>query len=113
MRIVTGGVLHETSTFATGKTVVRDFETGIGCTRGREIVDKYRGVNFCVGGFIDGAAKHGFELIPILWAFAFPSAVIERASYDTLKNEFLDGLRRRVGQRRRWGAARSARSDGG
>lgn len=96
MRIVTGGVLHETSTFATGKTVVRDFETGIGCARGREIVDKYRGVNFCVGGFIDGAAKHGFELIPILWAFAFPSAVIERASYDTLKNEFLDGLRREL-----------------
>ena len=96
MRIVTGGVLHETSTFASGKTVVRDFETGIGCARGREIVDKYRGVNFCVGGFIDGAAKHGFELIPILWAFAFPSAVIERASYDTLKNEFLDGLRREL-----------------
>lgn len=93
MRIVTGGVLHETSTFASGKTVVRDFETGIGCARGREIVEKYRGANFCVGGFIDGADKHGFELIPILWAFAFPSAVIERASYDLLKNEFLDGLR--------------------
>ena len=96
MRIVTGGVLHETSTFASGVTVVRDFETGIGCARGREIVDKYRGANFCVGGFIDGADKHGFELIPLLWAFAFPSAVIERASYDTLKNEFLDGLRREL-----------------
>ena len=96
MRIVTGGVLHETSTFASGLTVVRDFETGIGCARGREIVEKYRGANFCVGGFIDGAEKHGFELIPLLWAFAFPSAVIERASYDTLKNEFLDGVRREM-----------------
>ena len=94
MRIVTGGVLHETSTFASGQTVVRDFETGIGCARGGEIFEKYRGANFCIGGFIDGAEKHGFELIPLLWAFAFPSAVIERASYDTLKNEFLDGLRR-------------------
>ena len=96
MRIVTGGVLHETSTFASGKTVVRDFETGIGFARGRELFDKFRGANFCCGGFIDGADKHGFELIPILWAFAFPSAVIERASYDTLKNEFLDGLRREL-----------------
>ena len=42
------------------------------------------------------AEKHGFELIPLLWTFAFPSAVIERASYDTLKNEFLDGLRREL-----------------
>lgn len=96
MRIVTGGVLHETSTFASGRTVVRDFETGIGCARGREIVEKYRGANFCVGGFIDGADKHDFELIPILWAFAFPSAVIERASYDQLKNEFLEELRREL-----------------
>ena len=96
MRIATGGVLHETSTFAAGKTVVRDFETGIGFARGAELFEKYRGANFCCGGFIDGAAKHGFELIPLLWAFAFPSGVIERASYDELKNEFLDGLRREM-----------------
>lgn len=96
MRIITGGVLHETSTFASGKTVVRDFETGIGFARGEEILSKYRGANFCIGGFIDGAVKHGFELVPLLWAFAFPSAVIERASYDILKNEFLDGLRREL-----------------
>lgn len=42
MRIVTGGVLHETSTFASGQTVVRDFETGIGFARGRELFDKFR-----------------------------------------------------------------------
>lgn len=96
MRVITGGVLHETSTFAHGRTVVRDFETGIGFARGREMFDKYHGANFCCGGFLDGAAKHGFELIPLLWAFAFPSGIIERKSYDTLKNEFLDGLRREL-----------------
>jgi microcystin degradation protein MlrC len=96
MRIITGGVLHETSTFASGRTVVRDFETGIGFARGSELFDKYRGANFCCGGFMEGAATHGFELIPLLWAFAFPSAIIERRSYDTLKNEFLDGLRREL-----------------
>ncbi len=94
MRIATGGVLHETSTFAAGRTTVRDFETGIGFARGAELVEKYRGANFCCGGFIDGADKHGFELVPLLWAFAFPSGLIERAAYDTLKNEFRDGLRR-------------------
>lgn len=96
MRIVTGGILHETSTFAAGQTVVRDFETGIGCARGRELFDKYRGANFCCGGFIDGADKHGFELVPLLWAFAFPSAIIERASYETLRGEFLERLRREL-----------------
>ena len=94
MRIATGGVLHETSTFAAGRTTVRDFETGIGIARGAELLTKYRGANFCCGGFIDGADKHGFELVPVLWAFAFPSGLIERAAYDTLMNEFRDGLRR-------------------
>ncbi|HLQ46772.1 MAG TPA: M81 family metallopeptidase, partial [Planctomycetaceae bacterium] len=94
MRIVTGGVLHETSTFVSGRTVVRDFETGIGVARGTELFQKYRGANFCCGGFIDGAATHGFELVPLLWAFAFPSGLIERESYDMLKDEFRDGLRR-------------------
>jgi microcystin degradation protein MlrC len=94
MRIITGGILHETSTFARGRTVVRDFETRIGFARGRELFEKFRGANFCCGGFIDGAAKHGFELIPLLWTFAFPGAIVERNSYDTLKSEFLDGLRR-------------------
>lgn len=96
MRIITGGVLHETSTFARGPTVVRDFETGIGIARGQEVFAKFRGANFCIGGFVEGAAKHGFELVPLLWAFAFPSGVIERASYDTLKQEFLDGVRREL-----------------
>lgn len=96
MRIVTGGILHETSTFAAGRTTLRDFETGIGVARGAELFQKYRGANFCCGGFIDGADKHGFELIPIVWAFAFPSPLIERATYEQLKQEFLDGLKREM-----------------
>src|ERR1700690_1286133 len=94
MRILTGGVLHETSTFATGTTTLRDFDAGKGVLRGNAFFDTFRGANFCPGGFLDGAAKHGFELVPLLWTFATPSALVERASYDTLKNEFLAGLQR-------------------
>ncbi|HZO90296.1 MAG TPA: M81 family metallopeptidase [Chthonomonadaceae bacterium] len=94
MRILTGGVLHESSTFAAGKTTLGDFETGRGLLRGAAILDTFRGANVCCGGFLDGAQKHGFELVPLLWTFATPSALVERASYEALKNEFLDGLRR-------------------
>src|SRR5579872_3511113 len=94
MRILTGGVLHESSTFAAGTTTVRDFEAGRGLLRGAAMLDKFRGANFCCGGFLDGAERHGFELVPLLWTFATPSGVVERASYDALKSEFLAGLRR-------------------
>jgi microcystin degradation protein MlrC len=93
MRILTGGILHETSTFAAGTTTLRDFESGKGVLRGSAILDMFRGANFCPGGFLEGAEHHGFDLVPLLWTFATPSGLIERATYDSLKNEFLAGLR--------------------
>jgi microcystin degradation protein MlrC len=94
MRIVTGGLLHETSTFAAGSTTVHDFETGSGILRGTEMFDRFRGANFCCGGFLEGADRHGFELVPLLWTTTAPSGLIERDSYDALKGELLAGLRR-------------------
>src|SRR5437899_1339066 len=96
MRIATGGISHETSTFAPRPTTRRDFETGLGLFRGQALVERFRGTNNCTGGFIAGADKHGFELVPLLWTFAYPGGLIPRADYETLKNEFLDRLARVV-----------------
>src|SRR5262249_29652369 len=99
MRIVTGGISHETSTFAPTPTTLREFETGLGLFRGPAVVERFRGTNNCTGGFIAGAEQHGFELVPLLWTFAYPGGLIPRADYDTLRGEFLD----RLGQARKDG----------
>ncbi len=44
----------------------------------------------CIGGFIDGAAQHSFEAVPLLWTFAYPGGLVERQTYDQLKAEFCD-----------------------
>jgi microcystin degradation protein MlrC len=93
MRIAAGGVLHETSTFAKTPTTLRDFEQGFGLFRGYEMLERFRGANTCVGGFLEGAATHKFELIPLLWTFAYPGGLIRRGDYESLKGEFLDRLR--------------------
>ncbi|HVC92180.1 MAG TPA: M81 family metallopeptidase [Pirellulales bacterium] len=93
MRIALGGVSHETSTFISTPTTMADFEQGLGLFRGQEVIEHFRGTNMCTGGFIDGAAKHGFEAVPLLWTFAYPSGLIERRAYETLKAEFLQRLR--------------------
>lgn len=98
MRILTGGVLHETSTFAAGKTTLHDFEAGKGVLRGNALCDIFRGANFCPGGFLESAEEHGVELVPLLWTFATPSGLIERATYDALKNQFLALLQRESAQ---------------
>jgi microcystin degradation protein MlrC len=92
MRIAAGGISHETSTFAPTPTTLRDFESGLGLFRGGDIVERFRGSNNCTGGFIAGADRHRFELVPLLWTFAYPGGLIRRADYDTLKREFLDRL---------------------
>ena len=94
MRIATGGVSHETSTFLRTRTTMRDFETGKGVFRGNEITDRFRGANIPTGGFIEGAEEHDFELVPLLWADANPGGLIVRDDYDKLKAEFLELLGR-------------------
>ena len=93
MRIALGGVSHETSTFISTPTTLADFEQGLGLFRGQEVIEHFRGTNMCTGGFLDGAAKHGFEAVPLLWTFAYPSGLIERRTYETLKDEFLQRLK--------------------
>lgn len=93
MRIATGGISHETSTFAPTPTTLRDFADGFGLFRGPEIIERFRGTNNCTGGFIDGADRHGFELVPLLWTFAFPGGLVPAADYAALKGELLDRLR--------------------
>src|SRR6478672_8190261 len=92
MRIVTGGISHETSTFAPTSTRLADFEAGFGLFRGGAVLERFRGANNCTGGFIAGAERHGFDLVPLLWTFAYPGGLIPRADYEALKQEFLDRL---------------------
>jgi len=89
MRIATGGILHETSTLVDGQTSLADFANGFGVYRGPELIERFANANMCPGGFISGAAKHGFELVPLLWAFAYPGGKVTRDAYETLKTELI------------------------
>lgn len=93
MRIAIGGILHETATFIDRRTTLADFERGLGLFRGDEIIKRFTGANMCPGGFIAAARRHGFDIAPLLWTFAYPSGLIDRTAYATLKAEFLDRLR--------------------
>jgi len=92
MRIAIGGVLHETSTFIKKPTTLKDFEQGFGLFRGEQVLQRFGGANMCIGGFIDGATKHGFEVVPLLWTFAYPGGLVDRGAYEQLKEEFLNRL---------------------
>lgn len=90
-RVIVGGISHETSTFTPVATTLQSFHERF-LLRGNEILEVLRGTNTPIGGYIDGAAKHGFELIPTLFAEAHTSGPTPRPVFDSLVNELLERI---------------------
>lgn len=95
MRIATGSIAHESSSFTPILTTYDSFAQSNrgGILLGAEIIEHCRGKNMDCGGYIDGAEKHGFELVPLLWTTTEPAYSIEASAYARLKDEFLTRLR--------------------
>jgi microcystin degradation protein MlrC len=95
MRIGLGGFLHETNTFAPTKATVADFERGGGwpaMARRSAVIEATRGVNIGMSGFVAAAEKEGWELAPILWCAASPSAHVRADAYERIVTEIVGGL---------------------
>lgn len=73
------------------------FEQGGGylpLSRGTQILERAREVNLPVAGAIDHAESHGWDLVPLTWAGAVPSAPVTAACYGSISDEIVKGLRR-------------------
>ena len=92
MRIVTGAISHETSTFTPVPTTWESYHEHFGLLRGAAIIERFRGTNIPTGGFIDGAEAHGFELIPTIFAEPHPSGPTPRAIFDAILGEMLERI---------------------
>ena len=88
MRIAVGCIGHETNTFSPVTTTIDNFQKG-SYHRGDEIIAAFRGTRTITGGFLDIAERFNLQPVPLLWAFATPSGMVEHAAYETLKSEFL------------------------
>ena len=91
MRIAMGGISHETSTFTLVPTDLDSFRERE-YLHGAQITERFAGTNTPIGGFIDGANKHGFELHPTVQAEAFPSGPAPRAIFDAILDELVSGI---------------------
>ena len=92
MRVATGALSHETSTFTPVPTTRESYEARQGFLRGDEILTHFRGANTPIGGFLAGADAHGFELIPTICAEPHPSGPTPRVLFDEILDELLDGI---------------------
>jgi microcystin degradation protein MlrC len=91
MRIAVGGILHESNTFAAGRTGLAEFAAHH--HRGAEGIAHWRGTHHELAGFIHGGEREGLELYPTIMATATPGGVVTAEAFDTLAGELVQSLR--------------------
>lgn len=92
-RIGIAGVWHETNVFGPHLATIARFEE-YELLVGEDIIDRHRGVKTVIGGFLDGAAWAGFDVVPTLSAGAWPGGP---APAEVIR-ELLQELKERVEQ---------------
>lgn len=95
MRVAFAGFLHESNSFAAAPADLAAFEQGGGYipfTRGAALREAIRGVNLGMAGAFDFAETAGWEVVPLLWAGAIPSAPVTEAAYEAIAGEIITAL---------------------
>jgi microcystin degradation protein MlrC len=90
MRIVIGGIVHETNTYAvesSGLTPLDSFDV----RRGHELL-RYAGTRTFVGGMLAAGEAGDHEIVPTLHAWAQPSGTIDADAYRQLKAELVERI---------------------
>jgi len=86
-----GGIVHESSTFATGVTglvTAADFTT----VEGEQLLAGFAGTATVMGGYLAGAAQGGLDVMPTLHARAEPAGAVHPAVFAQLQRRLLDLL---------------------
>lgn len=94
-RVALAGFLHETNTFAPSKAEMASFVQGGGympMARGADVITSGRDINLGIGGAVEHGESAGWEMLPILWCGAIPSAHVARDAYDRISEEIIAGL---------------------
>ena len=98
-RVFIGGIWHETNTFSSKKTYIKDFKS-YQWHEGIQIIEKNLKTNTEIGGFLDIFNQKGFRIQPSLFAAAVPSGIVTKKTFlkivkiilSNLDKEDIDGV---------------------
>lgn len=90
--VLTGVFVHESNTFKKGETTLQDFRDDV-LDLGQVALDRFRGVNEELAGFIDVAEEADWRLTHTVSAHATPGARVAREAFDHISGLICDGAR--------------------
>lgn len=94
-RVALAGFLHETNTFAPTKARMADFVQGGGympLVRGAAMITQCRNINLGISGAVDFGESQNWQMVPVLWAGAIPSAHVCKDAYKSITDEIISGI---------------------
>ncbi|NVO56598.1 M81 family metallopeptidase [Rhodobacteraceae bacterium B1Z28] len=94
-RIAIAGFQHETNCYGATKAGLIEFEMADswpGMLISAQVISETEGMNLPVAGFTEAAKATGFEVVPILWCSAEPSAQVSDHAFETICGMLLDGI---------------------
>lgn len=91
MKLLVGGLSHETNTFSSKPTTVADFFLP-GCWSEGESLYEMRGTNTEFGGFIEESDARGIDLVMTVATYAAPMGRVEDEMVDIFLNKLFAGL---------------------
>jgi len=92
MRIAIGGFMHESNTFASTGTDLNKFREG-SLTYGPALVPVWRDAHHEVGGFIGGASKFHYDIVPIAMAWGTPAGPVTDDFFEHMVDALITGIR--------------------
>jgi microcystin degradation protein MlrC len=92
MKILAGGIMHESNTFAATPADRRRFEEGSFAV-GHAIIPIWKDAHHEFGGFIEGSQQFGFDLITSVMAWATPSGPVDDAVLDEAVNTIIADIK--------------------
>ena len=84
------GFSHETITFWPGLTTLKDFERN--AYHGEKVIERARGTNSCIGGFIEVCERENVELLPVCVASGGATETVADDVYDFYVGEMRRGF---------------------
>jgi microcystin degradation protein MlrC len=95
-RVLIAQFMHETNTFSKLKTTLDDYRRRW-LIEGEAMVPHFKGTRNEVAGYIDSAAKHGWQPVYAVAANATPSGKLTRQTWETIRDKIV-GAARSVGK---------------
>ena len=92
-RVLLAQFMHETNTFSKLPTTLDDYRRRF-LVEGEAIVPKFEGTKNEMGGYIDSAAKYGWQPVYAVAANATPSGTLTKETWETIRDIILDSAKK-------------------